>query len=79
MWRRTIIEMGKTSNQERTNSVLRPSLYHDRVSWLLLALPLRGILKRKELQTEVVNFLILGKALSLDIVSSAQNVRLSAF
>ena len=36
-----------------------------------------GILKRKELQTEVVNFLILGKALSLDIVSSARNVRLS--
>lgn len=79
MWRRTIIEMGKTSNHERTNSVLRPLLYHDRVSWLLLALPLRGILKRKELQTEVVNFLILGKALSLDIVSSARNVRLSAF
>ena len=28
---------------------------------------------------QVVNFLILGKALSLDIVSSARNVRLSAF
>ena len=47
--------------------------------WLVLGVGLGGMVKRKEVEREVVKFLMLGKGVWVDIVWCGGNVRVSAF